>query len=524
MKSDAQRFPDYGDDGDLAGAHRGRRAFRLCVTSIVLLTFFMWFSERFLRPTQPERLYLSGITQNQDSARVMLQAAIRADQESGETPAAKYTQALAVRQEDDIALQTYAAAWELDPTNSLFAVRYGSRLFLLGDYAQAAEIFSAARGLPPANALPRYLEAAAIARAGNDRDAIREAMVLVSRSNNAGESIIFPKPLWYSGYPETGKQYALLARKIVDESCAPLYDLTRRVVSEVQKQLAVGQTQYAKTWLEQIQLMGRRLVEDSEPKGTLQAIAGITIQHQATLIPSGLEAREARDLDESLIETRAKLDAALGPLNEFENTRAETLGRIEQEYLCPLELAWKGIGLLLGAYLLALTSHKILRLRKSAWALPHSTLGKLVLGIGVAALFFLLQLLTALQQIPAAQDEYASTIAAIWWGVVGVLIVFGWLYPAVTLSTPEEVSRKSGRLEEMDHMVRLARHAYRRVYAAMIVRYYGVLGGISMCMICLWAVTYRIMNGLYPWQVNLLSDGLLAEEHKVVEQVLAMLQ
>lgn len=524
MKSAAQRFPDYGDDGDLAGAHRGRRAFRLCVTAVVLLTFFMWFAESFLGPSQPERLYLSGITLAHDSARPMLQGAIKADRESGEALTAKFTQALAVRQEDDIALQTYAAAWELDPTNSFFAVRYGSRLFRLGNYAQAAEKFNEARDFSPANALPRYLEAAAIALAGNDTDALREAMVLVSRSNNAGESIIFPRPFWYSGYPETGTQYARLAREIVDESCAPLYHLSQRVVSEVHRQFMLGQTQHAKTWLEQIQLMGRRLIEDSEPKGTLQAIAGITIQQQATQMLSELEDPERRDAGQSLIETRVKLDAALGPLNEFENRRAERLGRLEQEYLYPLQLAWMGIGFLMGAYLLALTAYKILRLRKSAWALPHSALGKWILGIGIATLFFLLQLLAALQQIPAAQEEYARAIVTIWWGVVGVLILFGWLYPGLTLSTPEEVSRKSGRLEEMNHTIRLARQAYRRVYAAMVVRYYGLLSGISMCMICMWAVSYRIMHGLYPWQVNLLSDGLLAEEYKVVEQVLAMLR
>ena len=523
MKPATQRFPDYGDDGDLAGAHRGRRAFRLCVAAVVLLTGFMYFSERFLRHSQPETLYLRGITLNRDSSRVLLQSAIRADEELGETPTAKYIQALAVRQEDDIALETYAKAWELDPMNSFFALRYGCRLYLLGQPGAAADKFSAARALPPANGLPRYLEAAAIARAGGDMDSLGEAMVVVSRTNNARESILFPKPLWYSGYPERGTQYARLSREIVDESCAPLYQLSQQVVSAVHEQLSANQTQHAKTWLEQIHRMGRRLVEDSEPKGTLQAMAGITIQQQATQMLAELQAREGRDAGESLIETRVKLDGALGPLKDFENARSERLQRIEQEYMYPLQLAGMGIALLLGAYLLALTAHKMLRLRKSAWALPHSALGKWILGIGIATLFLLLQFLTALQKIADAQDEYARAVVTIWWGVMGILIVFGWLYPALTLSTPEEVSRKSGRLEEMPDTIRLARQAYRRVYAAMVVRYYGILSGLAMCMICVWVISYRILNGLYPWQVNLLSDGLLEEEYRIVEQVLAML-
>ncbi len=523
MKPATQKFPDYGDDGDVAGARRGRRAFRLCVAAVVLLTGFMYFSERFLRHSQPESLYLSGITLPRDSSRVLLQGAIKADEKLGETPTAKYTQALAVRQEDDLALETYAKAWELDPTNSLFAVRYGSRLYVLGRPVEAADKFSAARTHPPANALPRYLEAAAIARAGGNMESLGEAMVVVSRTNNAGENILFPKPLWYSGYPETGTQYASLSRAIVDESCAPLYQLSQLVISAVHEQVKAKETQHSKTWLEQIRQMGRRLVENSEPKGTLQAIAGTTIQQQATQMLAELAALEGRDPRESLIETRVKLDAALGPLNEFENARAERLESIGREYTYPLTLAWKGVMLLVGAYLLALSAHKILRLRKNAWALPHSALGKWILGVGITTLFLLLQVLTALQRIPDAQDEYARAVVTIWWGVIAVLIVFGWVYPGLTLSTPEDISRKTGRLEEMPHTLRLARHAYRRVYAAMVVRYYGILSGASMCMICAWIISYRAMNGLYPWQVNLLSDGLLQEEYKIVEQVLAIL-
>ena len=523
MNSAAPRFPDYGDDADQAGARRGRKAFRYCVAAFILLTFFMWLSELFMRPGQTERLYLSGITLPRESSRVLFEAAIKADLKTEEPLNPKYIQALAVRQEDDVALPTYEQAWNLDTTNSFFTIRYGSRLFLVGLPIQALEKYRAARAHPPANALPRYLEAAAGAHAGKNEDAMRAAMVVVARTNNAGEDVIFPRPLWYSGYPETGTQYAWLAREIVTESTAPLYHLSNQVVAAVSRQIASNQTQHSRTWLEQIQRMGERILMSSEPQGTLQAVAGTTIQLQATQKLEELEAHEGREADEALIETRVKLVKALEILTDFENSRAERLELIEREYAYPIKLSSLGIALLLGAYLLALTAHKIMRLRKSAWALAHSTLGKWMLGIGITTLFFLLQLLTALQQIPAAQEEYAKAIATIWWAVIGILILFGGLYPGLTLSTPEEVSRKSGRLEEMPHTIRLARQAYRRVYAAMVVRYYGLLSGISMCMVCVWIMSYRIMNGLYPWQVNLLSDGLLGEEGLIVQQVLTLL-
>lgn len=523
MNSAAPRFPDYGDDADQAGARRGRKAFRYCVSAFVLLTFFMWLSELFLRPGQTERLYLSGITLPRESSRVLFEAAIKADRKSGDPLTPKYIQALAVRQEDDVALPFYEEAWSLDKTNSFFAIRYGSRLFLLGQSSRAVEKFRAARAHPPANALPRYLEAAAGAHAGKNEDALRAAMVVVARTNNAGEEVIFPRPLWYSRYPETGTQYAWLSREVITESTAPLYHLANQVVGAVSQQIVSNQTQHSRTWLEQIERMGERILTSSEPKGTLQALAGTTIQLQAVQKLEELEAHEGREADEALIETRVKLVKALEILTDFENSRAERLERIERQYTYPVKLSSLGIALLLGSYLLALTAHKILRLRKSAWALAHSTLGKWVLGIGIATLFLLLELLTALQQIPATQEEYAKAIATVWWAVVGVLIFFGGLYPGLTLSTPEEVSRKSGRLEEMPHTIRLARQAYRRVYAAMVVRYYGILSGVSMCMVCVWIISYRIMHGLYPWQVNLLSDGLLGEELVVVQQILTLM-
>ena len=83
------RFPAYGDDGDMAGARRMRRAFRLCVLSFVLLTGIMWLSERFLRYEASEYLYLSALTLPSNSARVMLRQAIKIDQENREHPTPK---------------------------------------------------------------------------------------------------------------------------------------------------------------------------------------------------------------------------------------------------------------------------------------------------------------------------------------------------------------------------------------------------------------------------------------------------
>src|SRR5689334_21875501 len=86
MTTSQLRFPDYGDDGDVAGAHRSRWAFRLSVISLAVLTLSSCIAEHRLRYTQAESNFLYGITQANDSARVFLQSAVRLDAGASKTP------------------------------------------------------------------------------------------------------------------------------------------------------------------------------------------------------------------------------------------------------------------------------------------------------------------------------------------------------------------------------------------------------------------------------------------------------
>ena len=236
MDSTETRFPDYGDSGDLAGARRARRAFRFCVFSVVVLAGMMWFTERFLRYEQREYLYLSALTLDRGSDRVMLKQAIKKDAESGDPPTPKYMQALAVREEEDLILAAHEAAYNQDPADAMFALLYGAQLFTAHP-EQAAEVFRAAGESTPRNALATYLEAASVARAGGDEAAFEAAMVLVARANNSGQSLRFPRPRWSSVLPQTGYWYADLSRELVDRVTAPLYEFTRAALEAIDDQI-----------------------------------------------------------------------------------------------------------------------------------------------------------------------------------------------------------------------------------------------------------------------------------------------
>jgi tetratricopeptide (TPR) repeat protein len=520
------RFTDYGDDGDVASARRARRSFRLSVFSVLLLTLSAWIGESQLRYSRAESNFLTGITHERGPAQVFLQSAIRQDAEATDTPTAKYTQALAVRQDDDVALETYARAYELDPKNSLFAIRYGCRLFQLNRAQRAAELFRSTRGLPPANSLPRYLEAAAIAQGGRDLAALGEAMVIVSRANNTPDPIVYPKPIWFSGYPQSGTQYARLSREIFTESCAPLYALTQQVALAAQREDAAGQGQDVTTWLRQIAEMGRRLVVDGDPKGTLQATAGASIQLQAL---QSIEARLRREGETDsaelsrLAERQIQLRQALDLLKDFETNRDEEIAGVYREYRQPLLLILSTAIGLSGVYLLARLIHAVSRYRKTAWTVPHGALGKAILSLGAVALFGLLAGAGLLQRWSGSQPWHLGVIQSLWWAVVLVLIGFGLVYPALRVPSPEQVSGKSSRLEDIPDVMRHARQAYRRVYIAFVVRYFGILAGTFLCTACLWVLLYRVSNGLYPWQINLLASGMLPRELDVVRQAMRLL-
>lgn len=517
------RFPDYGESGDLASARRARRAFRLCVVSMALLTGMLWFTERFLRYEHAERLYLSALTLEKPSARVMLLEAIKTDRESRDQPTPKYYQALAVREEDDIALGRYAEAYTLDPRNSLFALLYGAKLFIMGRPKDAAVVFQNAAAHPPQNALPIYLEAACLAQTARDTGGMNEAMVLVARANNSGNPIVLPKPLWSAAMPRDGYWYANLSREIADAISAPLYHFTDRIIEAARREAEGDQMIAAESWLDQLLIMGERLVLNSEPPGTLIAMTGLHVQARCIDEMEKLRNSIGEPLNTEYIERRVNVRHAQEIVQEFELKRDSRIEQEIREYRRSFILLFEGGACLFGAYLIVVLGYKITGLRKSTWALAHSAVGKGVMAGGAAGVLVLLTAFSSFRVVAGTHTEYAEAVEKVWWGLIITLIAFGVLYPALTLTSVSEVSRKTGRPEEMEDMTRLARAAYRRAYMALVVRYYGVLAGLYVCAGCFWIIAYRVLTGLYPWQIKLLASGLLDDEIEIIRRAVNML-
>lgn len=529
MNKEIPEFPDYGDGGDFSGAHRSRKAFRLITVAIVLLTIGMVVSEDSLQHNHAERLYKKALTLSKDSSRVLLHGAIKEDAKNLDKPSAKYTQALAVRQESDVILSTYDDAQALDDKNAAFTIRHGSRLFILGQPEQALAKYQRAEILlddNTQNLLPAYLQAAAVARkrdtSGEITEAtgpISEAMVLVARTNNREGNLQFPRPFWFSDLPRTGMQYAMLQREIIDENCAPLYDLANVTEQAVITKIDKEQYQEAKTWIGHLQHLGERLVESSDPVGSLQSFAGITIQIQCIELTARIETKQSGAVSESTVERRVKLNQARDSLAEFESLRDNRVDEQSQLLRLPNLLAFGTVFFLALIWFIAWCLYRIFNLPKSVWTLKHGLFGRVVL-IGTSVLYFaMLYSFDALGFFSADALGLASLVMWIWLGLGILVILLGFIYPATVLTDIEEASRKTGWTEDMDSVLHYARSAYRRAYVSLIGRYYGALLGGFIITLCFWIVGYSILHGLFPWQVNLLAEGFLSEEIDLVESV-----
>ena len=392
MDKESTQFPDYGDGGDLAGAKRLRHSFKLSVLAIVLLTIGMFVSEKRVRFGQTESLYISGITlETKASGRVLLLSAMKKDAQDNEKLNAKYTQALAVRQEEDLILRTYDEAQAIDDKNGLFTIRHGSRLFIMGYPEEALKKFERAEKLLESaqpNALPGYLQAAAIAQRRGDPATMNNAMKVVAKANGQGD-IVFPKPLWFPAYPQTGMHYAQLQREIIDETCAPLYTLTAHATKAIEDKINRGLYDDARNWLGYLQQLADRLLRQSQPQGTIQAAEGIRIKIECNELLKKIELAQEGAVSEATIGAQIKLNQIRDQLIEYEHDRED---RVQQEVLRtrrPNALAFATWFVFLGIWFLAWCLCRFTTVRHAAWSLRHNRFGKCLL-IGGSISFFLL--------------------------------------------------------------------------------------------------------------------------------------
>ena len=522
---------DFGPHADHASARRVRRSFRYGVVGIALFALALWYAERYKRFDLLETQYRMTLTLEPQSARAVLRNVVRRDQERNTTPNPKYVAALAAVEESDVVLTRYAEAYALNPEDPSLAMKYGCRLFMQSQYKEARERFREASIHPPKNALPRYLEAAALAAQEEPGappeqrdDQWRNALALLSRANESGSPVIFPEPLWHASLPRNGFCYANLRINTVLQCAAPLHRFRESFSQWVREAIDRGGEPVWNPWLDTFERFGDQLCgspwDTALPASVAQVTIGLQVRLDAVALRQyALESTEGRQ-DATLIEKHLMLAQGIRRLTEFEQLRQDRIAEEKAFLFRPFLLsAWAMLALGI-PYAAAFLLNRLIRGDRRSWALPHARWAKIFAGFILLSMFLILSLFT-----PARDAGLGNSAGAYlcfpWYALLILTILVGLTYP---IERAFRFHPGHGFTSDPSAASSLSLKQMKRLTAVSLMRrYFGVLLGGFIAVLCLWATTHWLLHGVYPWQMSLLVDGQQAAAQELFKENLASL-
>ncbi|NLV45556.1 MAG: hypothetical protein GXY07_13785 [Candidatus Hydrogenedentes bacterium] len=513
---------------DYVRARRTRRSFRLLVALTVFLTLMLWFVEGYLRYDRSETQYRMALTLHPAQARPILRTVVRRETGPAKVPPSLYLEALAQVEEPDNMLDTYARAYQVNPNNASLVINYGCMLYFDGQHEEARERFREAGVNPPRNALPRYLEAAALAATLEPEADLSDLVALLTRANSSGDPVLFPDPLWHVSLPKRGARYNKLRRDTAERMATPLLHCCNLITGRARQSLERGELMDWDNWLEKVQYMGMRLMggrEDDSPPTMIQMNTALQIQHQALVLRGEWSKLSGGVLDPEINNAILRVNEALAGIAAFEERRQPVLAQYRESALTPLMLAVKTGLLLFVLYSISLVLHKAGSGGKRVRALPHVWAGKLVPVVGFASLLAVLFYLSARHHLGMV-GEFDASAPYVWSFVLGVMLLLGLLYPMIQARAGlyQEVlpARTEGPPDTADGLEKAPALTVRRyigVYGCLLRRYMGVLCGGFMVIICLWCISHRVVLGTYPFQMELLTTGLEKESAVLISEI-----
>jgi hypothetical protein len=518
--------PRFGGRGDPVAARRRRRSFLCASVSVVLITASLYISDCYGRYGRMEYLLRGSLRlEDANSSRTFLRNAVRGKPEGGDLQLSRYLQALAEREEPGEIIPTWERAYQVDRANPALAIRYGVALFLAGKAKEARDLFHEAALNDQSNALPAYLEATMIPFMNDSKGDISEALALIARTNNGGKQVSFPKPIWTATFPASGKVYADLRRRAIDESLAPIYEFLNRVIVTAKDEIGRQQTQPWRYRVQTLDEMGKRLMRSSD-QGSLQTICGIRVQLSAIDLQKLMNAQELVPIDEALVARSMKLQGALDKLNTFESTRGDRIEREMSKYGMFAGLWLWTFFAAISLWLLVRIVYAVLQPNEFFWTLQMPRAG-LYIELGAAALMTIaICSITALLRSMSPSSPAIAYFSLSWWTLAALASLFCLVYSFVVFPRPGESPALPSEIHEGEKMV--AAVTWRMYFEAVITlvrRYTGVWVALMMSCFCLWFLFHRLSLGLFPFYgQTLLVPGLTEEEIRTVVEALSELK
>lgn len=512
---------------DYVWARRARRSFRMLIAACLLLTGILWFAEGYLRYEQSETQYRMSLTLHPAQARPILRTVVRRETELRETPSSLYVEALAQVEEPDKVLETYARAYQINPRNTSLVINYGCYLYFDGQYEEARERFREAGVNPPRNALPRYLEAAALAAMLDPDDDLSDLIALLARANVSGDPVLFPDPLWHTSLPKRGKQYTQSRRDIAARISYLLLQCSNTIANRAHSSIEQGELLDWNSWLEKVQTMGVRLMgkkSGDSPPTIIQLATALEIQRQALMLRGDWSKLSGGVVDPEINNALLRINETLDAVKVFEEERDAAITAHHARLTLPMSLIATTFFLFALLYACGLLLHRVGSSGKWARAIPHVWIGKSLPVFGFSVLSALLvYLMIAHHKNPV--DSSDAWISVSWYSMVSMMVLLGILYPILQLRHAGAIKairpflNRTDTNSETEAKRTLTVLRYIGVYGCLFRRYMGVLIGELVVLVCIWLVVYRITFDAYPFQLELLTTGLEKETETLIGEI-----
>jgi len=507
---------------------RRKKSFRYMIFSVVILTFCLWFSDRYLRFDLDETKYRVALTLEKESARPIMRniaTKVLSNPVLLDDPRySQYLEFLALIEEDDAVQKLFQDIYNISNINTSLLTNYITKLYFFGDYQKARELIKEAQSLPPNNSLLGYIESAMVITPGTtDEKNFAEGISIIAKENRSGNPVIFPEPYWHSTLPKYTYSYYMQKYNILNHCLAPLYKLYSYILTQIETNLKQKNIQNTQIWLEELFLMGKRIGMSINPDNIysslpicifslkLQKDVLSTYSKFSKSIHSPILAKETSKLNHisNLLELSDHLEEKRKL--EFENSRENRIKAICFVLLGLIELTFIYFIVKFFYYLISRSQSNLLLLKFS------NSVNIYVIFWSLIVFIFLFYSLYS-NRIILKSFFVMNCIWALWLISPMFILLFSSFHKKNSNKIYIDTEEKEKNYESKP------KRGHSILYFFILMeKLSGILLGFYTTLICILFLTFRIFYFSYPFQLNLIWDLTRIEEINLIKDFLSFI-
>ncbi len=505
---------------------RSKKSFRYLIFSIILLTFCLWFSDRYLRFDLDETKYRVALTLEKESARPILrniEKKILSNPSFLDDPRyIEYLEFLALIEEDDAVLKIYQDIYNNSNINMSFLINYAVKLYFMGDYNKARDIIREAQSLSTNNSLTGYLESSFIINPNiNSESIFNEGVSIIAKENRSEKPIIFPEPFWHNTLPKFTYAYYVHKNNILNHCLAPLYRMTADILKRVETDLAENNFHNKEIWLEEISSMGKRIGSGINMKDFYSnlpiCIFSLKIQKDTlSLYKKFIDKLHSPSLDKE-IEKLNRIEKFLAMAEKLEERRKLEFDHNREKRLKEIVFITSIIGGLIVIYLISKALNSVInKFQNITLVLKFHNFVYIFIFIWALSIFLSLSSLTNL--FNTSLYNYTGIILWLLYIIFPFFtILFLYIFNIPTFKILAYSQSEHGLLTDVN--VEKKKLSFRFI-PLFFEKLSGVASGNIITVTCFVFLIYRIIYLSYPFQLNLIWDTTRMDEYNLLNKFL----